>query len=336
MQKSLFLAVLILFATSQVFAQSEMTNYKVSDKIKLKGDDGWDYLVSNDAKNQLFVTHGSEIQVVDEEKGAQIGEIPNTQGVHGVALVPEFNKGFATCSHTNSIIVFDMNSFGTIAQIQEEGRDPDAITYDPSSHYIFAFNAKSANAVVIDPKSNKIVAMVPLSGSPEAGVSDGKGKVYVNIEDKDQIDVIDVKTLSVVNHYKTGVGKSPKGLAIDKENNILFCTCKNRLMVILHADNGQVITSLPIGIYTDGAAFDNGLKRAYASCGDGTLTVVQEKKGNVFEVLTTVKTEDNARTMALNEHTHHIYLSYAESKGNTKDIRALKPNSFAVLDIEVK
>jgi DNA-binding beta-propeller fold protein YncE len=237
-------------------------------------------------------------------------------------------------------MVFDLNTFEVTATIKVTGLNPDAILYDPFSQKVFTFNGRSSNSTVIDAKTNQILETIKLKGKPEFSVTDGNGKVYVNIEDKSLLDMINSSTLKVEQSWSIAPGEEPSGLAIDNENHRLFSVCDNKLMVITDAQTGKVITTMPIGEHVDGVAFDNGLKCAYSSNGEGTMTVVKEESKDNFSVSENFPTQAGARTIAVNSKTHHIYLPTADfdpapepTTDNPHPRPKIKPGTFVILDI---
>jgi YVTN family beta-propeller protein len=332
--------VCILLISSSTILKSQ-SSYKISNKIKVEGEGGWDYLISDDVTNRLFISHGMVVNVVNETNGQLIGTIPDTKGVHGIALAKDLNKGFISNGKDTSVTIFDMTTLATITKIKITGKNPDAILYDPFSQKVFVYNGRTSNATVIDAKTNTVAATIELPGKPEFSVTDEKGKVYVNIEDKSKICVINSTTLKVEQTWSLDDGKEPSGLALDNKNHRLFAVCDNKLMLILDAQTGKIITSLPIGENVDGAAFDPEKERAYSSNGDGTLTVVQGTNGGNYKVLENVVTQKSARTITINKETHHVYLSAAEfgdapaaTAENPKPRPSIKPGSFTIIDIE--
>jgi YVTN family beta-propeller protein len=316
---------------------SAQSNYKIVSKISLPGEGFWDYISVDELNGKIYASHSTMVQVVDIKTGKLAGVIPDTRGVHGIAFVPELSKGFTSNGRDSSVTVFNLVTLKVTGKIKVTGQNPDAIIYDGFSKKVFTGNGRSASLSAIDPISNKEIGTIPLDGKPEAIVTDGKGKIYVNIEDKSLINVIDAGTLKVISHWPINPGEEPSGLALDNETHRLFSVCSNKLMVVTDAGTGKIITTLPIGERCDGAAFDPLYKRAYSSNGDGTLTVVQEENANSFKVLEIFPTQQSARTIALDKATHHIYLPAAEfesapSQNNRRP--AIKPNSFVILDIE--
>lgn len=343
--KKIFILIncfILLNFISFLYAQAQVgtSGYRIINKFPVEGNAGWDYLCVDEATFRLFVSHGNIVQVVDERTGNLIGTIPDTIGVHGIALVQTLNKGFTSNGKDDSVTVFSLDKLETLTKIPITGHNPDAIIYDKFSKYVFVFNGRSTNATVIDTKDNKIVSTIKLDGKPEYPVSDGKGNIYVNIEDKSLIDVINTQSLKVVKNWSLAPGEEPSGLAMDRENHRLFSVCNNKLMVIMNAKNGKIITTLPIGEHVDGAAFDPNLKRAYSSNGEGTITVVQEISDNEFKVLENVPTQKGARTITVDTFTGHLYLPTAEygptpnpTPEHPKPRPPIKVDSFMILDV---
>ncbi len=338
---SLLMAVVIMMGYCHIVnAKDTGSKYKIANKFQIEGDGGWDCLSVDDSTNRLFISHSTVVQVVDAASGKLLGTIPDTKGVHAIILAPDLNKGFTTNGKDTSVTIFNLQTLEVIAKIPVTGINPDVAVYDKFSHSVFICNKKSANMTVIDAIADKVIATITLDGKPEFPTTDNKGMVYVNIEDKNLIDVINVKTLKVEKKWPIAPGEEPSGLAIDMENNRLFVGCHNKLMVILDSKNGKVIKSLPIGEHVDGIAFDPGLHRAYSSNGEGTLTVIQEENKNKFKVLENVVTQKGARTLAINYKTHHIYLPTAEfgpkpvpTAENPKPRPPIIPGSFVILDV---
>lgn len=336
--KILSIAFLVLSAKAVTVAQT----YKVAAKLKVEGDGGWDYLTSDDETGLLYISHGTTVNVINETDGKLIGSIPDTKGVHGIALAKDLNKGFISNGKDTSVTIFDLKTLAIITKIKVTGKNPDAILYDPFSKKVFVYNGRSSNATVIDATNNTVVATIELPGKPEFSVTNEKGKVYVNIEDKSKICMINSSTLKVEQTWSVSPGEEPSGLALDNKNHRLFSVCDNKLMVVLDAETGKVITSLPIGENVDGAAFDPDKERAYSSNGDGTLTIVQGTNGGDYKVLENLTTQKGARTIAINKKTHHLYLPTAEfgdtpaATGENPHPRpSLTPGSFTILDVEL-
>lgn len=332
--KKIIQVLLIVFCISSCIGQS----YKVSNKINIAGDDGWDYLAVDEQNQHLFVSHGTVVAVIDLKTNKAIATIQDTKGVHGIAVANDLNKAFITCGKDNTVTIVNLKTFELIEKVTIQGQRPDAVLYDAFSKKVFTYNAKSNDTTVLDAVTNKIVKTIPLGGKPEFSVTNAKGLIYVNIEDKNEIKTIDATKLEVTATWSITPGDEPSGLAIDLETNRLFSVCGNNLMIIVDASNGNVIKKLPIGEGCDGVAFDAKKKLAFSSNGIGTITVVKEENANTFVVQETIKTQKGARTIALNKTTNQLYLSTADfeskpaaTQDNPKPRAGLKPNSFVVL-----
>jgi DNA-binding beta-propeller fold protein YncE len=340
MKKKIFIIAGIFLSLLGLNGQDVSIGYKIVQKIHLDGDGSWDYLYADDGTGMLYVSHGKMMHVVDMKTGKNVATITDVNGVHGIAISLEFNKGFISNGADDNVTVFNTKDFGVIEKVAVTGKNPDAILYEPFTKTIITWNGRSSNATVIDVKTDKVLQTIDLAGKPEAAVSDGKGKVFVNIEDKSEVCMINVKTWKVEQTWSVSPGEGPSGLALDNENHRLF-SATDKLMVVLDAESGKVVTTLPTGGRVDGAGFDPGLKRAYSSCGEGVLTVVQEVNPNSFKVLANFPTQVGARTISVSAKTHRIYLPTAEfgatpekTNDNPRPRPALKPGTFTVLVVE--
>lgn len=317
------------------------STYHVGTRYKPGGDGGWDYVTVDPDGKRLFVSRSTRVQVLSLADGKLLGEIQNTPGVHGIALAPELKRGFTSNGRDSSVTVFDLATLDTLARVAVDGSNPDAILYEPVTRRVFTFNGRSANASVIDAATDKVIGHVPLGGKPEFAVHDGKGTVFVNIEDKSEVVAIDAKTMKERARWSIAPGDEPSGLAIDREHHRLFSVCGNQKMVVSDAEKGAVVMDLPIGSGVDGAAFDAERGLAFASCGQGVLTVVHEVSPSKFEVVESDSTQRSARTIALDPGTHRLYLPAAEfgpTPAATADMPRprppLVPGSFAILVVE--
>jgi len=250
--------------------------------------------------------------VLDLDSDQSVGEIPNTQGVHGVALVPELHRGFTSNGRSSTVTIFDTKTLAVLAEIKVTGENPDAILYDTVSRRVFTFNGRGKNATAIDAASQAVAGTVDLGGKPETAASDGKGRVFVNIEDTNEIVVLDSKALKPEARWSLAPCEEPTGMAFDGAHGRIFVGCHNKKMMVLDSNNGHIVATLPIGEGVDANAFDAKSALAFASCGDGTLTVAREDSPDSFHVVENVATQRGARTMALDEKTHRIYLATAE------------------------
>jgi len=329
----LFSVGILITCFTSLNAQTQKSEYKLARTIQLTNDGGWDYLTVDEVNQRLFVSHSSQVNVVDLRTGEQVAVVPSTEGVHGIAIANDLNKAFISCGKDSSVIVVDLATFKPVTKITGTGKNPDAILYDQFSKKVFTFNGRSSNSTVIDANTLKIIATIPLSGKPEFSQTDGKGKVYVNIEDKSTITVINSVTLKVEKEWSIAPGEEPSGLALDNANHRLFSVCGNKMMTISDAIAGKVITTVPIGDGCDGVAFDPVTKRIFASNGEGKMTVVQQVNANEYKVVENFPTLQGARTITINKTNHHIYLPTAELLPG-EGRRQSKPNTFKVLDIE--
>jgi YVTN family beta-propeller protein len=311
--------------------------YHVVGKIQIGGEGGWDYLTVDSASRRLYVSHATKTVVVDLDTEKVIGEIADTQGVHGIAVAPKLNRGWTSNGRTNNVTVFDLTTLKETGRIAT-GQNPDAIQYDAVSNRVFTFNGRSKDATVIDAESGKVVATIPLGGKPEFSAADGKGKVYVNVEDTHEIAEIDAAQGTVLKKYVLEGCEEPSGLAMDTKARRIFSVCGNKVMAISDPDSGKVVATLPIGPGADGAGFDAGSGLAFSSNGgDATLTVVKGS-GSKYEVVENAKTQRGARTMAVDPKTHKVYTPTAQfgpapaATAQTPRPRpALIPDTFVVL-----
>ncbi len=292
--------------------QSSVTSgYRLIKKLNLGGSGGWDYLYVDSDARRLYISRSTHVVVVDADSGNVVGDIPNTNGVHGIAVASELGRGFTSNGRDSSVIIFDLNTYQPIGSLKVE-KNPDAILYDPATHQVFAFNRGSSSASVINAKTGNTAGTVALSGHPEFAVADGNGMVYVNLDDKSEVIALDSRKLEVKSRWPLAPGKSPSGLAIDRQHQRLFSACENKKMIVLNTDNGSVISSISIGEGTDAAVFDPATQLAFSSNGEGTLTVVHEDSPDQFSVIETIPTQRGARTMAIDAKTHNIFLATAQ------------------------
>ncbi len=312
-------------------ADTPASDYKVLKKYQIGGEGGWDYLTMDSSARRLYIARSNRVTVLDVDTGKVVGEIPNEPGIHGVALVPERKQGYSSNGGDSTVMIFSLETLKETSRVKVGSR-PDAILYDPFSDRVFTFNAGSKDATAIATETGMVAGTVPLGGKPEAGVSDEKGTIYVNLENENQIIAFDAKTLAVKTRYPTAPGEKAVGLAMDRAKRRLFCTCGNQKMVILDADSGKVLASPTIGKGTDACVFDPETKLAFSSNRDGTLTIVEEEPAGQFRVAANVPTMEGARTMALDIKTHNIVLCTARFQAAAAGQRPTpEPNSFVVL-----
>jgi DNA-binding beta-propeller fold protein YncE len=306
MKKNGSLVAMLIVVLLAAAVAASAPGYHIVNTWKLGGEGGWDYLKIDSEARRMYISRATKVVVIDADSGKPVGEIADTQGVHGIALAREFGKGFTSNGRENTVSVFDIESLKTLNKVKV-GNRPDAILYDPATKRIFTFNAGSQDATAVDAAKGEVVGTIPLGGKPEFAASDGKGTVFVNLEDKNQLFALDAKALTVKERWPLPGCDEPSGLAIDAKNRRLFVGCGNKVMPIVNADNGKVLATLPIGGGVDATAFDDGTGLAFASCGEGVLTVVSEESPDKFSVAENVPTERGARTMALDSKTHQVY-----------------------------
>lgn len=303
---------IISFLLAASIALAAPPTYKVVNKIKVGGTGGWDYGFVDSANHRLYVSHNTETDVIDTATDKVIGKIPDTNGVHGIAVANDLGRGFTSNGRDNDVTVFDLKDLKVITRVKT-GQNPDAIIYEPVTHRVFTLNGRSKDSTAIDAKSgNVITAAIPMGGKPEFAQVDGKGNIFVNIEDTNEIVVIDAKNALVSKRYSIAPCSGPSGLAIDPKKLVLFSVCgDSKNMVISDPANGKVIGVAPIGAGTDGVAFDDGY--AFSSNGgDGTVTMVGETSPGKYEAIATIPTEKGARTIASDPKTHKLYAPTAE------------------------
>jgi len=307
------LALLSLVMALAAAAQPAPGGYRLTRTIPVGGEGKWDYLTFDAATHRLYVSHATRVEVIDTEKNTVVGAIPDTPGVHGIALAPEFGRGFTSNGRAGTVTVFDLKTLAVITTVKVTGDKPDAIVYEPTSRQIFTFNGDSANATVIEAATAKVVGTLALGGGPEFAVADGKGRMYVNLEDKAMLVAFDARTLEVKGRWPLAPCETPTGLGMDREHRRLFVGCRSKVMAVVDADSGRVITTLPIGGGVDAVAYDPATALIFASNGEGTVTVVHEDSPEKFTLVGNVPTKPGAKTLALDGATHRIYLSAAEA-----------------------
>jgi YVTN family beta-propeller protein len=306
-----FLLVLSLGWSSLVRAGFSAKDYRVVKTVRLGGDGGWDCLTVDSQARRLYISRGTHVMVVNADTGELVGDIPGTNGVHGIALVPALGKGFTSNGRDNTVSVFDLKTLHVSKQIPV-GKNPDIIIYDPESRLIFAGNGGSRDITAIDPGSQIVKGTIALDGKPEFAVADAS-HVYVNLEDKSMIARIDSGKLIVDARWPLAPGEEPTGLAIDKKHHRLFAACANKLMAVVNTDDGQVVANVPTGNGADGAEFDSSNGIAFSPNGaDGTLTIIHEDSPDKYNVVQTLTTQRGARTMTFDPKTHKVFLITAE------------------------
>lgn len=308
------------------------TGYHVTKTLTVGGDEGWDYITVDSGARRVYVSHGSRVVVLDADSGAVVGEIPDTSGVHGIAIVPDLDRGFTSNGRAGSVTIFDLKTLKTVGTVKT-GMNPDAIVYDAGSKRIFTMNGRSQDATAINAADGTVAGTIALGGKPEFAVADGQGSVFVNIEDKSELVQFDPQKLTVVHRWPLAHCEEPSGLAMDRKTRRLFAGCGNKMLAVVNADTGQVVATPAIGDGVDANAFDPETNFVFSSNGDGTLTVIHEDSPDKYTVAENVSTKKSARTMGLDLKTHNIFLPAADFAAPAAGERRgkMKPGSFVVL-----
>src|SRR5215467_9574498 len=282
--------------------------YHIVKKVSLPGSGGWDYVFVDAAGRRVYVSHGTQVEVLDADTFEPVGTIPNTPGVHGIAVASEFGRGFITAGKSDSVIIFDLKSLKPLSEVKV-GKKPDAILYDPATKHVYAMNGDSDSASVINAADGKLVGTVALGGNPEFAVSDGKGSVYINLEEKAETVHVDANALKVLHSWPLAPGKTATALAFDPKTRRLFAGCRGgQLMVVLDADTGKIIATAPIGERVDAAAFDPERKWVFMSNGGGTISVYHQDTSDKYTLVDTITTNPGSKTMGLDPKTHNLFV----------------------------
>src|SRR5579859_3081929 len=309
--KSKWLVSIISVSLAAVTLAAAGPGYHVIKTYKLGGEGGWDYLTADSDARRVYISRATHVIVLDLDSGKTVGDIPDTPGVHGIALAPELGRGFTSNGREGTVSVFDIKTLATSGKVKV-GDNPDAILYDPASKRVFTFNGRSQDATAIDAASGKVLGTIKLDGKPEFAASDAKGEIFVNIEDKSELVAIDPNKLEVKSKWPLAPCTEPSGLAIDRKHRRLFVGCDNKMMAVVDADSGKVVATPAIGEGVDATAFDDETRLAFASCGEGVLTVVKEESPDKYSVAENVPTKQRARTMALDAKTHNVFVVTAD------------------------
>jgi len=324
-----FCFVVLLMGLAGALAQAQKTSgYKVSHRITFGGEGGWDYLTFDSEAHRLYITRATRVMVVDVESGKLVGEIPDTDGVHGVALVHKLGRGVTSNGKSDSATIFDLKTLAPIATVKTGGK-PDAILFDKFSGLVLTFDGKSNDVTLIDPEKAIAVGTIALPGRPETGVSDGKGKVFVNLEDKNMIAVIDVAARKVLASWPLTGCEEPTGLAMDIANRRLFSGCHNATLVVMDAGTGRNVQKLAIGNRVDATAFDKDSGLVFTSNGEGSISIIRQEGPDTYTSLANVATQKGARTMALDAGKHVVY-----TVANAPEDASDKPGPFELLVVE--
>ena len=294
----------------------ETPRYRLLKKAVLGGEGGWDYFVYDAPSRRLFLSRATHTWVVDGNSLAVVGDIPETEGVHGIALAPDLGRGFTSDGKSSQVTAFDLKTLAVLGRFKT-GEGPDAILYDAASRRLFTFNGRGRSATALDPLTGKILGSLALDAKPEFAAADGRGTVYVNLEDKNSLAAIDAVTLKVKAVWPLAPCAEPTGLAIDAAARRLFAVCSNKMMAVVDADNGKVLAAPAIGERPDAAVLDAGARLAFSSNGEGTLTAVSADAP--YGVVDTIATQKGARTLALDPVGHRVFVVTAEFGAPPKD-----------------
>ena len=330
-------ALVLLMAHAATGAAASGAGYKLLDTYKIGGEGGWDYLTADAVARRLYISRATHVMVLDLDSGKTVGDIGDTPGVHGIALAPELGRGFTSNGREGTVSVFDLKTLAAGSKVKV-GENPDAILYDPATKRVFTFNGRSQDATALDAEKGTVLGTIKLDGKPEFAVSDGQGAIFVNIEDKSELTMIDANKLQVKTRWPLAPCESPSGLSMDRKNRRLFVGCDNKMMAVVNADTGKILSTPAIGDGVDATAFDDETGLAFASCGEGVLTVVHEDSPDRFSVAEVVPTQSGARTMALDTKTHNAIAVTAKfgpppapTAENPHPRRSIVPDSFVVL-----
>ena len=303
-------AILVLLLCLAALASAVM--YRVTKKIPIPGQGGWDYLTIDEAARRLYVSHETQVEVLDVDSDAIVGRVLNTSGVHGIAVAPNLGRGFVSNGLASTVTIFNLKTLKPIVDVPT-GKKPDVIIFDPATSRVFAFNGDSNSATAIDAATGKVAGTVDLGGRPESAAADGNGFIYNNLEDQNQVVKIDSRKLAVVQRWLTTPCSSPSSMAMDRAKHRLFIGCRSKVMAVMNADTGKVVTTLPIGDVVDATVFDSDTRLIFNSNGEGTISVIREDTPDKYSPVETVKTAPRARTMALDPRTHQLFLPTIES-----------------------
>jgi len=314
-------------------------DFHIIRRVPVGGEGNWDYLKVDPDAHRIYLSRSTHVMVVDESTGKVLGDIPDTHGVHGIALAPELGKGFTSNGADATVTVFDLKTLKPTGTIKVTGNNPDSIIYDPQTKRVFTFNGRSSNATAIDANSGQVVGTVALGGKPEEAALDGKGNVYVNLEDKSSMAVFDAKSLAIKNTWPLAPCEGPSAIAYDAAHRRVFAAC-DKVMVVVNADTGKVVASPPIGGDPDGNGYDPGTGMLFASCREGLVSVIHQDSADKYSSVTNVTTQFGTRTMTLDPKTHHVFTVTADfaaapaaTPNNPRPRPQPIPGSFVLLEI---
>jgi DNA-binding beta-propeller fold protein YncE len=327
--------LLAFFTLAALCLAGDAPGFKVTKRFAVPGDGGFDYVTFDASSNRVYASHGTEVDVLDAGSGKLLGKVEDTPGVHGIAIVPALHRGFTTNGSESTVSVFDTNTFQTIKKITVD-KDPDFVFFDPHTKRVLVCHGDAAAITAIDPDKETVIGKVALGGGAEASVVNGKGMGFVNLEEEAEVVAYDPMALTVKAKYPITGCKTPTGLAIDAANSRLFIGCRSKVMAVMNADTGKVITTLPIGTRVDAVVFDADNKFIFCSNGEGTISVIHQKSPDEYESVGDIKTQPSAKTMALDPKSKKMFLSAAEMVAPTggQGRPKAKPGSFTILVVE--
>lgn len=345
--KTLSLLAVLTAISTLAFAAGQ---YHVSKTIPIPGDGGWDYVRVDSVNRRVYVSHGTQVEVLDADSGEIVGKIPAPtvdfankpvqQQVHGAAVAPDLGRGFTTNGRAATMTIFDLKTLKVLGDVQV-AESPDGFLYDPATHRAFSFSRRAKNATAVDGLDGKAAGMIDLGGTPEAAAADGKGHVFVDMQDQDRVVKFDSQKLAIMDSWPVPACHEPTSMAIDPKNQRLFIGCRGKQFIALNLETGKTVTTLPIGAGTDAAAFDPETRLIFISNGEGTITVIQQESADKYKVLDNVKTAEGAKTMGLDLKTHKLFVSTAErsaavppAPGEQPAARVVTPGTFKVLVVE--
>jgi hypothetical protein len=337
-ERTLLLALCVASGLGAAAAVQARPQYALEHVVKLPGEGGWDYLAVDAEAGHLFIAHGTRVDVIDTERLQRTGEIADTPGVHGIALAPGLGRGFISAGAANSVVEFDLKTLARLREAHTSGDGPDAIVFEPTTQRVLTFNGRGHNASVFDARSLELVGTVALDAKPEAAVADGRGQVFVNLEDRNSVAVLDVRSLTVRTVWPLGGCEGPSGIAYNEAARQLYSVCSNEVMAVMDAADGHLLGTAPIGGGVDDAAYDADARLAFASCGAGVVTAIAQAPDGRPQVAQVIATQRGARTMALDAKHHRLYLvtaSFGAAPPATAEHPhprpAIEPGSFRLL-----
>jgi DNA-binding beta-propeller fold protein YncE len=328
------IALILAAAGSAALLAQSLSSYRVTQTYTLGGEGRWDYIVPDPPNHRLFIARENRVMVVDEDRGALLGEVTGIQGAHGTAVAEATGHGFATSGNDQSVVMFDLKTFKVLGRIPA-AEDVDAIVYDGASNRVFTFNGDAHSSTVIDPRAGTLITNIPLGGKPEYGASAGDGKVYANLTDISEVVEIDAKTATVTRRWSTAPCKQPVSMALDTAHHRLFSGCRSGVMAISDYQAGKVVATVPIGTGVDGAGFDAASGNAFASNADGTLTVIHQDSADQYRVIDSVTTPQGSRNMGLDATNHRVFLvsaNFGPAPGRGRP--PVLPGSFTLMVVE--